>query len=137
MRQFDHQAAGRRRLRERYFKPGHAALAPARGPVHPAQKGHVLAFQFAQGIAAERLQVAPDDADPAFLALAHAFEPGIDTRPPILHPGLFGFGGIALEGGSRLFGKKCVLLIHVAAPGPAQPDHQQAEPHQQDRQFPE
>ncbi|MNT49535.1 hypothetical protein D3C72_1863960 [compost metagenome] len=57
----------------------------------------------------------------------HALQPVIDTGALALLPCLLGFGSVARQGAAGLIGEELVALFHVTAPGPTQPDHQQAE----------
>ena len=133
--QLDDQNAGGRILRERYPQPRSALLVDR--PVEAAQKGQVLHLCRVQRLAAQRLQISADHADPTGLAQFHALQPVIDAIAPAALPRLFGLRGITAEGAAGVTGEELIALLHVAAPRPAQPDHQQTERHQQARQFPE
>ncbi|MNT34596.1 hypothetical protein D3C72_1705900 [compost metagenome] len=100
------------------------------GPIQAAQKGQALYFLVRQRLAAQGLQVATNDPHPTGFALMHALQPVIDAGALSLQPRLLGLGGITRQAAPRLIRQELVLLFHIVAPRPAEPDHQQAEGNQ-------
>ena len=94
------QAAGVRIAGKRQTQPRQALAV--NGPIDTTQKGQVLDFLVGQRLAAQRLQISIDDANPARLLQLHIFQPAIDARLPPLLPRLLGFGGIAVQGAASL-----------------------------------
>ncbi|MNO87604.1 hypothetical protein D3C76_790270 [compost metagenome] len=123
--QLDHQAADGGVTGKGYAHPRPAFLVD--GPIEAAQKSQAFDFLVRQRLVAQGLQITADDTDPAFFPLMHALQPVIDTGALTLLPCLLGFGSITGQGAAGLIGEELVTLLHVTAPGPTQPDHQQTE----------
>ncbi|MNL11957.1 hypothetical protein D3C87_1328130 [compost metagenome] len=133
--QFDHQAAGGGIAGKRHTHPRPTFLVDR--PIEAAQKGQVLDVLVGQRLAAQGLQITADDTHPALFAALHALQPAVDALTLVLTPRLLGFGGVARQGAPGLVREELVALLHIAAPGPTEPDHQQTERHQQTGEFPE
>jgi len=134
--QFNDQRTGTRIYRKRDLEPRQALDVAADRPIQAPQERQALAFRSGQWIAAQRLQVVAYYADPRAFLFAHRLQPRINTGMAATVPGLLGAHRITTQRDPRLVGQIRVLLLHVPAPGPTEPDHQQTEGNQQAGELP-
>ncbi|MNO92623.1 hypothetical protein D3C76_842040 [compost metagenome] len=136
--QLQHQAALLGVLRELDADIRQLILqAPAHGPVQFAHEGQVAGLLGAQRRGAEALQVRADHRHPGVLGLFQLPAPGLGADRAALAPGVFSLLRIARQVILVGPGQKIGAALHGQAPGPDQPDQQQAEADLQDRQFPQ
>ncbi|MNC29768.1 hypothetical protein D3C75_780310 [compost metagenome] len=111
--------------------------APAHRPVELAHECQVAGFLGAQRRGAKALKVWTYHGHPGVLGQCHLLAPGFGAGCAVLLPRLFGLLSITRQVVLVGLGQKIGTAFHRKAPGPDQPDQQQAEADLQDRQFPQ